>query len=153
MNRKSLILCILAILMAAGCSRFRDVALENIAVSQFNMTSLSSARIKISATLNNPTGGRIRLTQMNGALRLKDKQIALFSMDSALVFDARSTSTNEGVVSMKISDMSVLFSGTIDLDETLLQQIRLDIDATVKSGGIKRTLHLSDIPAKELLEL
>jgi LEA14-like dessication related protein len=139
--------------MAAGCSRFRDVALENIAVSQFNMTSLSSARIKISATLNNPTGGRIRLTQMNGALRLKDKQIALFSMDSALVFDARSTSTNEGVVSMKISDMSVLFSGTIDLDETLLQQIRLDIDATVKSGGIKRTLHLSDIPAKELLEL
>jgi hypothetical protein len=54
---------------------------------------------------------------------------------------------------MKISDMSVLFSGTIDLDETLLQQIRLDIDATVKSGGIKRTLHLSDIPAKELLEL
>lgn len=153
MNRKSLILCILAIMMAAGCSRFRDVALENIAVSQFNMTSLSSARIKISATLNNPTGGRIRLTQMNGALRLKDKQIALFSMDSALVFDARSTSTNEGVVSMKISDMSVLFSGTIDLDETLLQQIRLDIDATVKSGGIKRTLHLSDIPAKELLEL
>ncbi len=153
MNRKSLILCILAILMAAGCSRFRDIAIENITVSQFNMTSLSSARIKIRATLNNPTGGRIRLTQMNGALRLKDKQIALFSMDSALVFDARSTSTNEGVVSMKISDMSVLFSGTIDLDETLLQQIRLDIDATVKSGGIKRTLHLSDIPAKELLEL
>jgi len=139
--------------MAAGCSRFRDIAIENITVSQFNMTSLSSARIKIRATLNNPTGGRIRLTQMNGALRLKDKQIALFSMDSALVFDARSTSTNEGVVSMKISDMSVLFSGTIDLDETLLQQIRLDIDATVKSGGIKRTLHLSDIPAKELLEL
>ena len=153
MNRKSLILCILAILMAAGCSRFRDVALENIAVSQFNMTSLSSARIKISATLNNPTGGRIRLTQMNCALRLKDKQIALFSMDSAMVFDARSTSTNEGVVSMKINDMSVLFSGAVDLDETLLQQIRLDIDATVKSGGIKRTLHLSDIPAKELLEL
>jgi len=140
-------------MMAAGCSRFRDIAIENITVSQFNMTSLSSARIKIRATLNNPTGGRIRLTQMNGALRLKDKQIALFSMDSALVFDARSTSTNEGVVSMKISDMSVLFSGTIDLDETLLQQIRLDIDATVKSGGIKRTLHLSDIPAKELLEL
>jgi hypothetical protein len=90
---------------------------------------------------------------MSGALRLKGKQIALFSMDSAMVFDARSTSTNEGVVSMKINDMSVLFSGAVDLDETLLQQIRLDIDATVKSGGIKRKLHLSDIPAKQLLDL
>ncbi|HNR28484.1 MAG TPA: hypothetical protein PKY83_06195 [Bacteroidales bacterium] len=153
MNRKSLILCILAIMMAVGCSRYRDIAIENIAVRQFNMTSLSTARVKISATLNNPTGGKIRLTGMNGIIRLKDKRIAQFSMDSALVFSARGTSTNEGLLSLRINDMSVLFSGAVDLDETLLRQIRLDIDATVKSGGIKRKLQLNDIPAKNLLDL
>jgi len=90
---------------------------------------------------------------MNGILRMKDKQIAEFSLDSAIVFTPRSLSTGEGTLSLKISDMSVLFSGTIDLDASLLEQIRMDIYATVNSRGIRHKLKLQDIPAKNLLEL
>ncbi|OQC40467.1 MAG: hypothetical protein BWX62_00011 [Bacteroidetes bacterium ADurb.Bin037] len=143
----------LAILMVTGCASYKDISIENIAINQFNMTSLSSARVRISATLNNPTGGKLRLNEMNGILRMKDKQIAEFSLDSAIVFTPRSLSTGEGTLSLKISDMSVLFSGTIDLDASLLEQIRMDIYATVNSRGIRHKLKLQDIPAKNLLEL
>ncbi|HPW79111.1 MAG TPA: hypothetical protein PK676_07565 [Bacteroidales bacterium] len=153
MNRKSVILYMLAILMVTGCASYKDISIENIAINQFNMTSLSSARVRISATLNNPTGGKLRLNEMNGILRMKDKQIAEFSLDSAIVFTPRSLSTGEGTLSLKISDMSVLFSGTIDLDASLLEQIRMDIYATVNSRGIRHKLKLQDIPAKNLLEL
>jgi len=140
-------------LMVTGCASYKDISIENIAINQFNMTSLSSARVRISATLNNPTGGKLRLNEMNGILRMKDKQIAEFSLDSAIVFTPRSLSTGEGTLSLKISDMSVLFSGTIDLDASLLEQIRMDIYATVNSRGIRHKLKLQDIPAKNLLEL
>jgi len=143
----------LAILMVTGCASYKDISIENISINQFNMTSLSSARVRISATLNNPTGGKLRLNEMNGILRMKDKQIAEFSLDSAIVFTPRSLSTGEGTLSLKISDMSVLFSGTIDLDASLLEQIRMDIYATVNSRGIRHKLKLQDIPAKNLLEL
>ena len=139
--------------MVTGCASYKDISIENIAINQFNMTSLSSARVRISATLNNPTGGKLRLNEMNGILRMKDKQIAEFSLDSAIVFTPRSLSTGEGTLSLKISDMSVLFSGTIDLDASLLEQIRMDIYATVNSRGIRHKLKLQDIPAKNLLEL
>ena len=153
MNRKSVILCILVVFVLSGCSRYREVSLENISISQFNMTSLSTARMKIKATLNNPTGGRLQLTGMNGTLNMKDKKLAEFNLDSTLVFAPRSMSTNEGVMSLKISDMSVLFSGFTDLDESLLDEIKLSFDATFKTGGIKRKLRFNNIPAKKLLEL
>ena len=137
----------------AGCARYKDISIENIAISQFNMTSLSTARVRISATLNNPAGGKLQLTGMNGIIRIKDKQIAEFSLDSAIVFTPRSISTGEGTISLKISNMSVLFSGVVDLDESLLEQIRMDIDALVKSRGMRHKLKLQDIPAKNLLEL
>ncbi|MDD2539209.1 MAG: hypothetical protein WC377_04655 [Bacteroidales bacterium] len=153
MNRKSAVLYILAVLTITGCNHYREISIENFAIRQFNMTSLSTARMKISATLNNPTGGRVQLTGMEGVLKLKDKPVAQFYLDSAMVFTPREVSTSEGVLSLKISDLSVLLSGTVDLDETLLDHVVLDIDATFRSGGIRKKMHFNNIAAKKFLNL
>ncbi|HKM31613.1 MAG: lipoprotein [Bacteroidales bacterium] len=153
MYRKRVILYAVALLALAGCSRYKDVSLDHIAIEQFNMTSLSTARVKIQATLNNPAGNKITVTELDGVLKIKEKTVAVFNLDSSLVFDAKSVSTREGTLQLKIQDMSVLFSGVIELDESLLDQLRLDIDASVKSRGVRRKLQLHDIPAKNFLNL
>ncbi len=117
------------------------------------MTGLSTAKVKVLATLNNPAGSKIKLTELNGIIKIKDKPIAVFHLDSTLVFDAKSLSEKEGTMHLKIQDMSVLFSGIIEWDETLLDQLQLDIDALVKSRGIKRKLHWNNVPVKDFLKL
>ncbi len=143
----------MAVLMAAGCSRYKDISIENVVVKQFNMTSLSTAKIKIEATVNNPTGSRLFLKEVNGVVRLDDKQVASFTMDTTLLFAPRGISSSEGSLRLKITNMMTLFSGSFDLDESVLERLKLDLNATVRSGGIKHHMKFMDIPAKNIFEL
>ncbi|HNY23442.1 MAG TPA: hypothetical protein PKM89_01650 [Bacteroidales bacterium] len=153
MKLKTVTVCLMAVLMAAGCSRYKDVSIENVAVKQFNMTSLSTAKVKIEATINNPTGSRLYLKAVTGVIRLDNKSVASFTMDTTLLFTPRGISTNEGNLHLKITNLMSLFSGSFDLDESVLERLKLDFNATVRSGCIKHHMKFMDIPAKNIFEL
>ena len=87
---------------------------------------------------------------MEGVLKLKDKPVAQFYLDSAMVFTPGSIHRAKRVLSLKISDLSVLLSGQLTLDETLLDHVVLDSDATFRSGGIRK-IHFNNIAAKNSL--
>jgi hypothetical protein len=143
---------VVAVLALAGCAKYKDISLEHVAFKQFNMTSLSTAKITILATVNNPVGKKIALEGLEGVLKIDKKPFAQFHLDSTLVFAAKSVSEQEGVLVLRIRDMSPLFSGVIDLDETLLEKLSLDLETTVKSGGFKRTLKEYDVPIKQFVK-
>ena len=47
---------VVAVLALAGCAKYKDISLEHVAFKQFNMTNLSTAKITILTTVNNPVG-------------------------------------------------------------------------------------------------
>jgi hypothetical protein len=74
-------------------------------------------------------------------------------MDTTLLFTPRGMSTNEGNLHLKITNLMSLFSGSFDLDESVLERLKLDFNATVRSGCIKHHMKFMDIPAKNIFEL
>ncbi|HHV40821.1 MAG TPA: hypothetical protein GXX61_05525 [Bacteroidales bacterium] len=152
MSGKRYLLVAIALLTMAGCARYKDISLQHVALTQFNMTSLSTAKVTVKATLDNPVGRKIALEGLEGVLKIDKKPFAQFHLDSTLVFAAKSVSEREGVLVLRIRDMSPLFSGVIDLDETVLDKLSLDIEMTVKSGCMKRTLQENDVPIKQFIK-
>ncbi|MDY0174828.1 MAG: hypothetical protein RBR62_06525 [Bacteroidales bacterium] len=152
MSGKRYLLVVLAVWALAGCAKYKDISLDHIAFTKFNMTSLSTARVTIKAAVDNPVGKKIALQGLEGVLKVDKKPFAQFHLDSTLVFAAKSISEQEGVLILRIRDMSPLFSGVIDLDETILEKLSLDLEMTVKSGCMKRTLKEYDVPIKEFIK-
>ena len=93
---------VVAVLALAGCAKYKDISLEHVAFKQFNMTSLSTAKITILATVNNPVGKKIALEGLEGVLKIDKKPFAQFHLDSTLVFAAKSVSEQEGVLVLRI---------------------------------------------------
>lgn len=150
---KKTLLALVALVLCAGCAQYKDIHIDQIAIKQFNMTGLSSALVKVEATVNNPTRSKISLRGAQGCIKLDGKEMATFVLNDTLLFAPRVSSTQEGGITLKITDIATLFSGTMDLDQSLIDKVTLDVDASFKCGVAKGTWNVTDMPAKNFIDL
>ena len=108
MNRKALFSVYWLVFVLSGCSRYRKFRWKTSpsANSTWQACPPRGWRSKPRWTTHR---GRLQLTGMNGTLNMKERNLPSLTWIRPL-FCPRSVSTNEGVMSLKISDMSVLFS-------------------------------------------
>ncbi len=152
MKIKYLLLVAVAVLCTTGCSQYKQIAIENFTVKQFNMSGISSAKVKVAASVINPTGSRVSLTDAVGSVRLDGKQVAVYSLEGPMLFAARDTSTCDGVLLLDVTNLFALFGTGLDIDSSLIDRVSLDLDAVFKCGGMKVHKKFTEIPAKDLIE-
>lgn len=145
-----LFLCLVAVL-ATGCSQYKKISLEHLAVKEFKMKGLSTAQITVAATVYNPSGSEVTLTDVAGILYMDQKSMAHFSLTEPISFPKKATTTKEGPMLVKIDNLLSLFSGPLSLDDSTLERLTMDIDATFLCAGIKHHKKFPGIPVKSLV--
>lgn len=152
MKLKYLFLVATVLVCATGCSQYKNITLDNLTVKQVNMSGISSAKIKVAATVNNPSRSKVTLKDAMGSIRLDGKQVAVYTLEEPMLFAARDTSSADGLLLVDVTNLFALFGTGLDIDSSLLDRVTFDIDANFKCGSMKMHKKFSDIAAKDMIE-
>ena len=149
-----LILLILP-LLAGGCSAYKEISVSDIRLHEFTADSAGRVLLGIGFTVNNPTSKRFTLLKADIAAFIKETPLAKGSLEAPVEIPAHGNYGLTGNYAIEIDNPLLLLSAGAGLKngngKSGLNNITLDINATIKQGGLKKNFKYRKIPLSGLL--
>lgn len=149
-----LILLILP-LLAGGCSAYKEISVSDIRLHEFTADSAGRVLLGIGFTVNNPTSKRFTLLKADIAAFVKETPLAKGSLEAPVEIPAHGNYGLIGNYVIEIDNPLLLLSAGAGLKngngKSGLDNITLDINATIKQGGLKKNFKYRKIPLSGLL--
>ena len=138
----------LALLLAAGCSKVKDISITSFGVESFSPKGLRSADAVLSVGIDNPAFA-FTVTEITGVVKFKGEEMASFRTDTVAV-DRRCVKVYD-VPCSAVLDESVSLGRVLTLlGQGSLEGFTADVDARVRlRNGVAKTLHFKDLDLSE----
>ena len=150
--RKFLILTLLLAAILGGCSKYREVEVEDVRLQKIRLVSASKADLQLRVLVNNPTKSTFTITDIQGTLFRDDTRFAEVSLlEEAVVHPL---SREETVIKCRIhllDPLAVLVMG-LDIQSWNPEEFKLNLKTTVRSHGIKKNFKIDNIALDRVLK-
>ncbi len=151
---KRILFVVMAAVLAAGCSGYRQVRVDDLALGGFEFKGTSSAVIRIDAKVSNPSRHALSLESVDAVLVKEGKDFIAFSLDGCPSAAPCSDTTVVIPIRASVVDPIAIISSGLDFRSWDQDQFLIEGKAVVKAdNGIKKTLRFRRMPLKEFLDL
>lgn len=117
MRLAKLVIAMLIALTVASCSSYKDITIEKVSNVNVKEINGSSIIVDLNLQVNNPTGSRVKLNEVNLDIIKKDAKFAHISSVGKVVVPAHSVS--ERTLTLEVRITNILSSGMMLLGKKL----------------------------------
>ncbi len=139
---------LLAVLLAAACSKVKDISVTSFGVESFSPKGLRSADAVLAVGIDNPAFA-FTVTDLSGVVKYKGEEMASFRADTVAV-DRKCVKVYDVPCSAVLSESVSLKRVLLLVGEGSLEGFTADVDARVRlKNGVSKVLHFKDLDFSE----
>lgn len=149
---RRIVLFITAVLLLAGCSQYRRISVNDVAVGSFRFNGTSSASIVLTARVDNPTGHTVSLEEVDAVLLREGKSFVNLTLEGPVSAAPASESKVSIPVLASVLDPVAIITAGLNLKSWDMQDFTVDGRIVVSSDGrAKKTLKLNNVPLQDIV--
>lgn len=149
--RRFVCLFIAAVLLA-GCTDYRRISIDNVAVDGFSFSSTSSATVKLKADVCNPTERSLSLESVDAVLLREGKEFVYFTLEGTPSVAQDTCSTVTVPVKAKVADPISILTAGLNFKSWNLEDYVVNGKLVFRYGNMKKTVRIKKMPLEEFVK-
>lgn len=151
--RKIIPLLLAVFLLAAGCTDYRKISVEDVSVSSFRFKSTSTAEIVLDVLVDNPTRRTVSLETGDLVLYKEGKDFVLFELDGVPSAPPETRGVVKFLVRARVVDPLAAIAAGLNFRTWHKEDFTLNGKIMVKMEGAgKKTVRLKNIPLERVIK-
>lgn len=140
-----------AVVLLAGCSGYRQISIDNVAFSGLSFRSTSSAVIKLSADVCNPTDRPLSLESVDAVLLREGKDFVYFTLDGTPSVAQDTCSTVAFSLNAVAADPISILTAGLNFSSWDAGDYMVDGRLTVRYGNMKKVFRVKKMPLEKFI--
>ncbi len=150
--KRIIFLIIIFSTLLTGCTQYRKVQIENVALKSFQFKATSSARIVSVIEVENPTKYTIELKDMDAKLLKEGKVFASFTLVETSSVQPFSDTKVEVTIDAKVTDPLAVITTGLDFKNWTTEDFCIEGKMVLATDGkSKKTVKLKQTPLDTVL--
>lgn len=150
--KKICFLLLLSALMLCGCKQYKNVKVESVQLTSFQLLSTSKASIGFDLMVNNPSHSSLSLSVFEGVLLKNYTPFASFSLGNSPTIGPSTREMVRVNLDMEIIDPISLLSTGLNIKSWKSEDFLINTRLTVKSSsGIRKTFKFKEQPMDKII--
>lgn len=142
----------IAVVLLAGCTEYRQISMDNMAVAGFSLSSTSSAAIKFKVDICNPTDRSLSLESLDAVLLREGKDFVYFSLEGRPSVAMDTCCTVAVHVKATAADPISILTAGLDFSSWNLEDYVVDGKLVFRLGNMKKTVRVKKVPLEEFIK-
>lgn len=152
--RRYLLLAVALITLLSGCSKYKEIEIENINPVKFKMVSLTKADVYLDLQVNNPTRATFKVTQAEGEILSGEEQFATVELYEEFEVPPGQPSVAQARLRINVTDpLALIAKGLGNLENFNPDEFTVTGYVTVKGKGVAKRFKLDNVPLGEFVKM
>lgn len=139
----------LSVIMISGCGKIEDIRITSVRLVQITPSGLRGVKAIVEAGVDNPSM-TFTVSDISGTVYYKGARYVDFEAAEPIVVKKKTSELHTVEVDGRVSDGVSLLSVLSLARNFDMNQVSVDIEASVKAKGIKKKISLKQVPLNKL---